>query len=108
LDPLQGRDDDGPIFPIGDVDPRLPVQTQVVGVITPDGVPIALPVEQLRDALSTTDSITIEGVDVTADGGGFVATLSDGTPIAAHQAFWFAWSQFHPETLIWTPTPLNE
>ncbi len=108
LDPLQGRDDDGPIFPIGDVDPRLPLQTQVVGVITPDGVPIALPVEQLRDALSTTDSITIEGVDVTADGGGFVATLSDGTPIAAHQAFWFAWSQFHPETLIWTPTPLNE
>ncbi|MGH9166891.1 MAG: DUF3179 domain-containing (seleno)protein, partial [Acidimicrobiia bacterium] len=32
-DPLGGRDDAGPIFPIGDVDPRLPVQEQVVGVI---------------------------------------------------------------------------
>jgi hypothetical protein len=108
LDPLRGRDDEGPIFPIGDVDPRLPVQAQVVGVITSDGVPIALPVDQLRVALSVTDSISIEGVTVSADGGGFVASLSDGTPIAAHQAFWFAWSQFHPETLIWTPTPPNE
>lgn len=27
LDPLGGRDDDGPIFPIGEVDPRLPSQS---------------------------------------------------------------------------------
>ncbi|MEN8240265.1 MAG: DUF3179 domain-containing (seleno)protein, partial [Actinomycetota bacterium] len=31
LEPLRGRDDNGPIFPIGDVDPRLPTQAQVVG-----------------------------------------------------------------------------
>ena len=43
-DPLGGRDDDGPIFPIGDVDPRLPVQAHVVGVIAPDGRPVAFPV----------------------------------------------------------------
>ncbi|MBT8198912.1 MAG: DUF3179 domain-containing protein, partial [Acidimicrobiia bacterium] len=36
-DPLRGRDDDGPIFPIGDVDERLPVQAQVLGVELPDG-----------------------------------------------------------------------
>ena len=37
LDPLQGRDDDGPIFPIGPPDDRLDVQELVVGVIIADG-----------------------------------------------------------------------
>ena len=32
-DPLRGRDDDGPIFPIGDWDDRLPVQEKVLGVL---------------------------------------------------------------------------
>ena len=45
-DPLRGRDDDGPIFPIGDVDPRLPVQEPVLGVISPDGTAVAFPVEE--------------------------------------------------------------
>ena len=107
LDPLGGRDDDGPIFPIGDVDSRLPVQAQVVGVTTPDGVPIAFPVEQLRIALTDTSAIETDGVIVTSDGGGFVVSLPDGTPIAAHQSFWFAWSQFHPDTLIWTPSTID-
>jgi hypothetical protein len=26
-----------------------------------------------------------------------------GDELPAHQAFWFAWSQFHPETVVWTP-----
>lgn len=108
LDPLRGRDNNGPIFPIGDVDSRLPVQTQVVGVITSDGVPIAFPVEQLQIALAETESISMEGVSVSADGGGFVAVHSNGVPVAAHQSFWFAWSQFHPGTLIWTSTPLSQ
>ena len=34
---------------------------------------------------------------------GFTAhATADGEPLAAHQAFWFAWSQFHPETDLWT------
>jgi hypothetical protein len=28
-------------------------------------------------------------------------TNADGEPLAAHQAFWFAWSQFHPDTELW-------
>jgi hypothetical protein len=107
LDPLRGRDDNGPIFPVGDVDSRLPVQAQVVGVITSDGVPIAFPIEQLNIALLETATISIEGVTVSADGGGFVAALSNGEPVAAHESFWFAWSQFHPDTLVWTLTPLQ-
>ena len=31
------RDANGPIFPIGDVDPRLPVHEDVIGVITSAG-----------------------------------------------------------------------
>lgn len=107
LNPLRGRDEEGPIFPIGDVDSRLPVQAQVVGIITPDGVPIAFPVDQLHIVLEETDSVVMEGITVSADGGGFVASLADGAPVAAHQSFWFAWSQFHPDTLIWTPTRLG-
>ena len=26
-----------------------------------------------------------------------------GDEIAAHEAFWFAWSQFHPDTELFTP-----
>ena len=45
VDPLRGRDDSGPIFPVGDVDPRLDVQESVLGVIAPDGTPLAFPVQ---------------------------------------------------------------
>jgi hypothetical protein len=38
------RDANGPIFPIGDVDPRLPVQEDVLGVITATGTAIAFQV----------------------------------------------------------------
>lgn len=48
-DPPRGRD--GPIFPVGDVDPRLPVQEHVVGLIAPDGTPLAFPAAAPRAAL---------------------------------------------------------
>ena len=103
LDPLRGRDDAGPIFPIGDVDPRLPVQEQVVGVVTPDGTAVAFPVDQARSALAAGNDVKLGGVRLLADGGGLRAELEDGTTIASHQSFWFAWSQFEPSTLVWTP-----
>lgn len=100
LDPLDGRDDNGPIFPIGDRDLRLPVQEQVLGVILPDGTPVAFPAAAARDALTAGESVTLAGVELILDGGGLRATF-EGEPISSHQAFWFAWSQFHPETLLW-------
>jgi hypothetical protein len=105
LDPLGDRDADGPIFPVGPVDSRLAVQEQVVGVIAPDGTPVAFSAEELRSAMERADSVEFNGLVVTADGGGFVVRLDDGTPLATHQAFWFAWAQFHPDTLLWTPIP---
>ena len=101
-DPLGGRDDDGPIFPIGDVDPRLDVQAAVIGVETPAGIAIAFPVADARTALEAGQHIEVEEVSLELDAGGVRAFL-DGEELATHQAFWFAWSQFRPDTLLWAP-----
>lgn len=103
-DPLRGRDDNGPIFPIGDVDPRLGVQEPVLGVIAPDGSPVAFPVSVARAMLLNRETVELAGVRVALDGQGVRAELPDGTPVASHQSFWFAWSQFHPTTELWLPT----
>lgn len=103
LDSLQGRDDEGPIFPIGEVDPRLPVQELVVGVVAPDGTPLAFPVAEVRSAIENGDRVGLAGAVVVPEAGGFRVMDVDGEPLASHQAFWFAWSQSRPETLVWAP-----
>jgi hypothetical protein len=104
LDPLGGRDDDGPIFPIGEADQRLGVQEFVVGVIVDDGSPIAFPSDAATAALEAGDSVELGGIALRTSGDGLVAIDADsGTSVAAHEAFWFAWSQFHPDTLLWEP-----
>jgi Protein of unknown function (DUF3179) len=100
-DPLGGRDDEGPIFPVGDVDTRLPVQENVVGVIAPGGTPVAFPVEQSLAALADGRQVAASGVEVTSDGDGLRVATRGGRELPAHQAFWFAWSQFHPDTALW-------
>lgn len=99
-DPLGGRDDRGPIFPIGDVDARLGVQDPVLGVVLDDGTAVAFPVGDVRAALDAGDDAVLGAVEIRPDGGGFVAIV-DGEEVASHEAFWFAWSQFHPDTLLW-------
>jgi hypothetical protein len=102
-DPLRGRDDNGPIFPTGAPDPRLPVQEQVVGVIAPDGSALAFPVAAARAALEEGNEVALAGVRLELDGDGLRAVANSGADPASHQAFWFAWSQFHPDTVVWTP-----
>ncbi len=106
LDPLQGRDDFGPIFPVGDVDTRLGVQELVVGVELKDGTTIAFPRQAALSAIDSGEKVTAGGVRLIKDGDGLRAVaVSDGSEIPAHQAFWFAWSQFWPDTLLWSPSP---
>ncbi|MEM7271790.1 MAG: DUF3179 domain-containing (seleno)protein [Actinomycetota bacterium] len=100
LDPLDGRDDNGPIFPIGDVDPRLPVQEPILGVFTDDGRPIAFHVESAASVLGDGEAIVIDGIELQLDAGG-IRALRAGEDAGGHQSFWFAWSQFHPDTLVW-------
>ena len=101
FDPLGGRDDAGPIFPVGEVDPRLPVQDQVLGVRT-GGVTVAFPEAAVRAALAQGLTVEHEGVTVRLIAGALAAFDRDGEPIATHQSFWFAWSQFFPETEVWS------
>lgn len=97
------RDANGPIFPVGDVDPRLPVHEDVIGVITGMGTPVAFQRSKAVAALSRGEQITFEDVRLEMDGGGVRATKTDGSDLGSHQAFWFAWSQFHPATALWPP-----
>ncbi len=102
LDPLRGRDDAGPIFPIGEADPRLPVQTKVVGIVTGDGTAVAFAADDARTLLAGGEQVTHGGVTLADDGGGLRAADASGAELPAHEAFWFAWSQFHPDTELWT------
>ena len=96
-----GRDADGPIFPIGSVDPRLAIQEDVLGVIQANGRPLAIHVDSAASALDRGEIIEIDGLHVIRSGDGVAARNSDGEEITAHQAFWFAWSQFYPNTELW-------
>lgn len=96
-----GRDANGPIFPIGDVDPRLPVHEDVIGVVTASGTPVAFQRSAAFVALARGDEIAFEDVRLELDAGGIKAVDADGADLGSHQAFWFAWSQFHPQTKLW-------
>lgn len=100
-DPLGGRDDDGPIFPVGDVDARLPVQEPVLGVEAPDGTTLAFPAGAARLALAAGEDVIVGEVRVVTDGGGLRAETTDGRDLVSHESLWFAWSQFNPDTLVW-------
>jgi hypothetical protein len=100
LDPLQGRDDNGPIFPVGDVDPRLPVHEVVLGVTAPDGKPLAFARAAAQLALNAGEAVRLGGVEVRRDAGGLRA-FAGKTELPSHEAFWFAWSQFKPGTGLW-------
>jgi hypothetical protein len=101
-DPLRGRDDHGPIFPVGHIDPRLPVQELVVGAVAADGTPVAFPVVAARAVLRDGGEVAHRGLTAHLDGDGLRVTAG-GRELATHQAFWFAWSQFHADTQLWTP-----
>lgn len=96
-----GRDANGPIFPVGNVDPRLSVHDDIVGIVTESGTPIAFPLGETFLALKRGEKIAIENIELMLDSGGIRASDKDGNDVGSHQAFWFAWSQFYPETKVW-------
>ena len=95
------RDANGPIFPIGNVDPRLPVHEDIVGVVTADGKPIAFQRSEVILALTKGNPVEYENIHLKLEGSGVKAVDKDGKDLGGHQAFWFAWSQFYPETTLW-------
>ena len=63
--------------------------------------PVAFEAEAAREALAAGEAVTVAGVELAVEAGGLVARETDGAELPAHEAFWFAWSQFHPETELW-------
>jgi hypothetical protein len=101
-DPLEGRDAAGPIFPVGRVDGRLPPTTEVYGVVTPEGATVAFPMDETKRRLRSEERILAYGLELRLRAGGLEARpVSGGQPLIGQRAFWFAWSQFHPRTIIW-------
>jgi hypothetical protein len=100
-DPLCGRDDAGPIFPIGPSDTRLPAQAAVIGVIGPGERPVAFHADAARAELAAGRTVAFDGVEL--HGGDLRATDDEGRELVSQESFWFAWSQFHPSTLLWAP-----
>ena len=47
--------------------------------------------------------MVLRGVRLLADGSGLRAVDRDERELIAHEAFWFAWSQFHAGTAVWIP-----
>lgn len=97
-----GRDVDGPIFPVGNVDSRLSIQEEVVGVLAPNGTPVAFPRGSALLALRSGKEVVVEGVTLQEVAGGLRAVNENGKEISSHQAYWFAWSQFQPLTEVWS------
>jgi hypothetical protein len=97
-----GRDANGPVFPVGDVDPRLPVHEDIIGIVTASGQPVAFQRSKAVLALSRGEEVSYEDVRLQLDAGGIKAVGPDGADLGSHQAFWFAWSQFHPGTALWS------
>ena len=95
------RDADGPIFPIGDVDPRLAIQEDILGVLQENGRALAFHVNLARDAIDRGEIVEFNGIRAIRSGDGIAAIDSDGNEFVGHQAFWFAWSQFYPSTELW-------
>lgn len=98
-----GRDANGPIFPVGDVDPRLPVHEDVIGIVAASGTPVAFPRAAALLALRNGEEIGFENVRLELEAGGIKAVDRNGSDLGSHQAFWFAWSQFYPGTALWGP-----
>ena len=96
-----GRDAAGTIFPVGDVDPRLPVHEDIIGAIAASGTPVAFQRSAAMIALNRGEQIAFENIRLVLAAGGIRAIDADGSDLGSHQAFWFAWSQFHPGTALW-------
>ncbi|MEO1705505.1 MAG: hypothetical protein AAFR50_09255, partial [Pseudomonadota bacterium] len=75
----------------------------VIGAVTASGTPVAFERGAALLALRDGRDVTFEDIRLVMDAGGIRAERSDGSDPGGHDAFWFAWSQFHPGTALWQP-----
>ena len=70
-------------------------------MITATGKPVAFQRSKAVAALQQGSVIAFENIRLKLDAGGIKAVDTNGGDLGSHQAFWFAWSQFHPQTALW-------
>jgi len=73
------------------------------GVFTASGKPVAFQRSKALVTLRAGKPIQFENVRLELAAGGLKAVDANGADLGSHQAFWFAWSQFHPQTALWKP-----
>lgn len=98
------RDAEGLIFPIGDVDPRVPVHEDVIGAITVSGIAVAFPQSIAFLALRVGQKMQFENIERVLHAGGVMAidAIDESCGrVVSHQAYWIAWSRFYPQTTVW-------
>lgn len=78
------RDANGPIFPVGDVDPRLTVHEHIIGVVTKAGQPVAFQRSAAMVALLNGENITFENVRLALNAGGIKAVDANGSDLGSH------------------------
>ena len=72
-----------------------------MGIVTGSGTPVAFQRSAAMVALQNGQQVGFEDVRLVLEGGGLKAVDAAGNDLGSHQAFWFAWSQFHPGTELW-------
>lgn len=77
-----GRDTYGPIFPIGYVDPRLPVHEDVIGAVTASGKPVAFQHSAAFLALRQGKTVEYEHVSLRLEAGGIRAVGTGNIDLA--------------------------
>jgi hypothetical protein len=93
-----------PAWPVGHRDERLGDEDRVLGVHLDDGATVAFPVDDVQRALAGDGNLRWAGVTVAAEGGGLLARRgARDEPVPSHEANWRSWSQFHPDTKLWSP-----
>ena len=75
----------------------------MIGLVTASGTPVAFPRATALIALTNGDDIEFENIQLKLDAGGIRAVDNKDADLGSHEAFWFAWSQFYPQTEIWAP-----
>lgn len=91
-----------PELPIGAVDEAVAANEELLGVLAPDGSPVAFPVGTVELALASGNEVTLAGTAVVEEAGGLLARdARDGRPLPGHRVQWYAWSQAYPDTLVW-------
>lgn len=96
--------DDWPRFPVGGRDDRLDVHERVLVGIADDGRALAFPVGAAEDALGAAHTVELGGIEVVGVAGGLgLRDALTGRTLPSLEAYWFAWSQFYPDALLWDP-----